>query len=287
MQITILVTGKNGQLGSELQVLAKTYQNLNFIFTDRSSLDITNEKAVIDYFENHKVDFIINAAAYTAVDKAETEKVQAYNANALAPMYLAKYAKSAKLIHISTDYVFDGSKTSPYTETDSIRAINYYGETKIKGEQLVIEHNNDAIIIRTSWVYSSFGHNFVKTMLKLMATKSHINVVADQIGVPTYAASLAEAILQMILHSDINNHKGIFHFTNSGTPISWYQFAQAIATFSNSNCKVHPIPTTDYPTPATRSAYSALDTSLIKTTFNLNIPNWEIDLQNCLRLLIT
>ncbi len=280
----ILVTGSNGQLGSELQDLAPLYAQWQFTFTNRTQLDITNVDEVQAHFKKNSYDFIINAAAYTAVDKAETDTEGAYAGNALAPKYLAEVAVlyGIKLIHVSTDYVFDGTKTTPYTEADAVNPINYYGESKLAGEQFVQSIDRNAIIIRTSWVYSFYGHNFVKTMLRLMNDRTELNVVGDQVGSPTYALGLAETICEIIKQiNEGNNASGIFNFSNIGE-ISWATFAKAIAAQANKNCVVYAIPSTAYPTPAKRSPYSLLDKSKIEKTFNLTIPTWEAELKRCL-----
>ncbi len=284
MQPIILLTGSNGQLGQELQVLAKNNTDFQFIFTNKASLNINEEKKVELFFEKNKFDFCINAAAYTAVDKAETEKEIAYIANALAPKYLAIACKknNVKLIHISTDYVFDGAKNIPYTEYDTTNPINYYGYSKLIGEQNVLEQNEEAILIRTSWVYSSFGNNFVKTMLRLMNEKESINVINDQFGSPTYAKSLAQIILQIIGQSP--TAKGLFNYS-SNCVISWYDFAIAIKEIIGSICVVNPIATSQYPTPAKRSFYSVLDKTKITTEFEIQFNDWKDELKSCIEFL--
>ena len=224
----------------------------------------------------------MNCAAYTAVDKAESEKEKAFNINADAVGNLASVCKAhaTKLVHISTDYVFSGNGTSPYKEEDKIDPVNIYGASKLRGEELALNNNADTIIIRTSWVYSQFGNNFVKTMLRLMKEKESINVVADQFGSPTYAADLAHAIMKIIDHENIAAN-GIFNYCNSGV-ISWYDFAMAVKNISNSTCAVIPIPTSQFPTPAKRPQYSVLDTAKIKSIFNVEIPAWELSLKKCL-----
>ncbi|HEX8332298.1 MAG TPA: dTDP-4-dehydrorhamnose reductase, partial [Segetibacter sp.] len=235
----ILVTGKNGQLGSEFQAIAPLYPQFDFIFTDRETLDITNRDEVDDFFSKKLPQFCINAAAYTAVDKAETERDLAVRVNAEAVGYLSLACKkhSAKLIHISTDYVFDGTATEPYKEEHETNPVNFYGLTKLMGEELAISNHPGSIVIRTSWVYSSYGSNFVKTMIRLMSEKSSINVVNDQFGSPTYARDLAEAILQIIKSSptSVLAPGGIYHFSNSGA-ISWFEFASAIKVYTASSC---------------------------------------------------
>jgi dTDP-4-dehydrorhamnose reductase len=278
----ILITGKNGQLGNELQVLASSYPQYNFLYTDIAELDITDSKLVSDFFEEFKPVACINAAAYTAVDKAENEKEIVLKVNAEAVKILAhscnKY--NARFIHVSTDYVFDGLATTPYKEDDQTNPVNYYGYTKLKGEEYALSENPSSIIIRTSWVYSTFGNNFVKTMLRLMRERESINVVSDQFGSPTYAADLAKAILDILnaTNSGVENREGIYHFSNNGI-ISWFDFAVAIKEISGSNCKVNPIPTSAYPTPAKRPAYSAFDKQKIQQAFPITVPDWKESLE--------
>jgi dTDP-4-dehydrorhamnose reductase len=284
---TILVTGANGQLGKELQVAAIDYPQYQFLFAGRETLQVEDAEAVKKYFENHAIDFCINCAAYTAVDKAETEKENAFTINAAAAGQLATVCKSvnAMFIHISTDYVFDGTATKPYKETDTTHPLGIYGQSKLQGEQLVLANHPGAIIIRTSWVFSSFANNFVKTMLRLMKERESITVVNDQYGCPTYAADLANAILEIIgKYSSANLQQHVFNYCNDGV-ISWYDLAVAIKELTGSNCAVNPIPTSQYPTPAKRPQYSVLDTTLIKNTFSLHIPQWKESLQKCLLLL--
>lgn len=280
----ILVTGSNGQLGSELKDLAAKYPQYKFYFTSRADLQIEDNAAVLKFFEENRVDVCINCAAYTAVDKAETEQEQAMAGNATAPGNLATACKlhNALMIHYSTDYVFNGAATSPYTLNSPLEPVNFYGATKLAGEKAVIESGADYIIIRTSWVYSSYGKNFVKTMILLMQNNSEINVVNDQIGSPTYAYDLAEATLNII--ESRQPQTGIYHYSNTGI-ISWYDFATAIRKHMNFNCTIHPIPTSSFPTPAKRPYYSAMDTSEIQQTFKLSIPEWEDSLVKCLNLL--
>ncbi|MCP9753204.1 dTDP-4-dehydrorhamnose reductase [Ferruginibacter sp. HRS2-29] len=280
----ILVTGANGQLGTEFRQLEKTYSEFNFLFVSRDELSIGDAAAVAEYFSVNKIDVCINCAAYTAVDKAETEKLTAFEINATAAGNLAEVCSryGTRFIHISTDYVFPGNGEQPYKETDDTHPINVYAASKLEGEKLVIAANPGAIIIRTSWVYSSFGKNFVKTMLRLMAEKETIGVVSDQMGCPTYAADLADAIMCIIAEN--NFVAGIYHYCNQGV-ISWFEFATAIKTISGSKCLVNPIATQDYPTPAMRPHYSALDTAKFSGTFNIVIPAWEDSLRKCIGML--
>ena len=284
---TILVTGANGQLGNEFRVMAAVYPQYKFLFTDKEQLPINNIEIVKTYFTKHAIDYCINCAAYTAVDKAETEKESVFAINAAAVGNLAAICKvfNTQLIHISTDYVFDGTSQFPYKETDKTNPINIYGQSKLKGEELALQNNPGTIIIRTSWVYAAFGNNFVKTMRRFMKERESINVVNDQFGSPTYAADLAAAIMQIVLQSSVVSPQwSVFHYCNHGI-INWYEFAVAIKELTQSNCIVNPIPTTQYPTPAKRAKYTALDTALIKNTFDLKIPRWKDSLEKCLKLL--
>jgi len=281
----ILVTGSNGQLGSELKVLSENF-NAEFIFTDRAELDITNANAVNEFIANTKPDFVINGAAYTAVDKAETDQEPAYAINATAVGYLAAACKTnhAKYIQVSTDFVFDGARYTPYKEDDATNPLSVYGKSKLQGEQLCLQNNEETIIIRTSWLYSSFGNNFVKTMLRLSSERSELKVIFDQTGTPTYARDLAQAILQIIQHEKVKNTSGIFHFSNQGV-CSWFDFAKAVVDLSGNICKVLPIETFEYPTPAIRPHYSVLNKRKITETFGLEIPYWRDSLEACMALL--
>jgi dTDP-4-dehydrorhamnose reductase len=286
---TILVTGANGQVGSEFRVLSKTYPQYNFLFAAKDELSIDDIDSVKKYFDTNNIQYCVNCAAYTAVDKAETEEEKAFliNADAVGNLAAICKIKGAQFIHISTDYVFDGSATSPYLESSNVHPLGVYGTSKLKGEQLAVENNPDTIIIRTSWVYSSFGNNFVKTMLRLMKDRESIGVVNDQYGCPTYAADLANAIMQIIStnhQSAISNQQLIYNYSNSGI-INWYQFAVAIKELTNSKCIVNSIPGSQYPTPAKRPQYSVLDTTKIRETFAIAIPDWKDSLVKCLELL--
>jgi dTDP-4-dehydrorhamnose reductase len=284
MQKKILVTGSNGQLGQELQQLEKDYPNFQFIFTNKDDLPIDNAEKINVFFATHKIDYCINTAAYTAVDKAESEKELAYSINALGAKYLATVCNKhqTKFIHISTDYVFDGTQKTPYKETHLTNPINYYGLSKLDGEKFVLHENADAIIVRTSWVYSAFGNNFVKTMIRLMQTKESITVINDQIGSPTYAASLAKVILKFVVQNEAGKaFQGIYNYS-SDSVLSWYYFANEIKKQIGSKCIVHPIPTTDYPTPAKRSPYSVLDKTKIATDLNEEFINWKVELATCI-----
>lgn len=281
---TILVTGSNGQLGSELKELAPFYPQYKFCFFSRSELAIEDAEEVQRAFALLRPRYVINCAAYTAVDKAETEKEQALQVNATAVGVLAKTAKEhgAKFIHVSTDYVFDGESETPLTEEHPTAPVNFYGETKLKGEQEALKENADSLIIRTSWVYSFYGKNFVKTMLRLMAERESVGVVADQVGSPTYAADLAKAIL-LIIESG-KWQPGIYHFSNAGV-ISWAQFAQQIATLINSSCKVNFITTEQFPTPAKRPRFSVMDKTKIYESYGIQLVPWEESLKACIQKL--
>ena len=282
----ILVTGANGQLGNEMRVASASYASYNFLFVTKDELPIDDMDAVKKYFADHPIDYCVNCAAYTAVDKAETEPEKALLINATAVGNLAAVCKAsnALFIHISTDYVFDGTATVPYTEDHPVAPVNTYGATKLKGEELAQQNNPGSIIIRTSWVYSSFGNNFVKTMLRLMKEREQLNVVSDQEGCPTYAADLANAIMQIITSGKAFEHPGIYNYSNTGV-INWYQFAASIKELSGSKCVVHPIPSSNYPTPAKRPSYSVMDTAKIQQIFNIVIPFWKDSLQKCLPLI--
>jgi dTDP-4-dehydrorhamnose reductase len=281
----ILVTGSKGQLGSEISFLADRYP-YQFIYTDWQELDLTNNSSIEDFLSNNEIDLIINCAAYTAVDKAETDMIAAYNINHVAIKHLvqASKRKGIKIIHISTDYVFDGKGFRPYSINTPRNPQNVYGETKMKGEDAFIQSGLDNLmLIRTSWVYSSFGNNFVKTMLRLGAERESIGVIDDQVGSPTYARDLARFILESIPKIDWNGVK-IFHFTNEGI-CSWFDFAKAIMDAKGLTCKVLPIPTESYPTPAKRPHYSVLDKLETRKFYGKEIPHWRDALEECLELL--
>jgi len=282
----ILVTGSNGQLGSEIRELAESYPQHHFFFTDVDTLDITNKKAIALYIQENKITAIVNCAAYTAVDKAESEPELADKINHLAVKHLAEAAKVyyCKFIHISTDYVFDGNSYMPYTEIDKPNPKSVYGSTKLAGELVMQKINpENAIIIRTSWVYSSFGSNFVKAMLRLGKEREELGVIYDQIGTPTYAGDLAKAILDIFPQIKINEVE-IFHYSNEGV-CSWYDFAKVIFEIKKVEIKVMPIETSQYPTAATRPFYSILNKNKIKTNFQMEIPDWRDSLNECLQKL--
>lgn len=281
--MNILITGCNGQLGREFQKISKTDNEHNWTFTDIEDLDICNTNAVCQYFANNSIDICINCAAYTAVDKAEDEedKAKAINADAAENLAYACKKSDTLLIHISTDYVFDGTIERPYIETDNISPICVYGKTKAEGESRIISSKCSYIIVRTSWLYSSFGNNFVKTMLQLGHKKDSINVVNDQNGNPTWAYDLANAIMILIQRNGKDNIQEIFHFANEGI-ISWCNFAEAIFDISGINCIVKPISTKEYGTKANRPTFSALDKTKIKNFTGIRIPFWRDSLIKCI-----
>ena len=285
MHKRILVTGANGQVGKSLFRLHRVYSDAKFFFTDRNTLDITDRNAIEAFIDQKNIDMIINCAAYTAVDRAEEESEKAFAVNRDAVKHLAKVVKKygAGLIHISTDYVFDGTAHTPLRETDHTNPQGVYAVSKKAGEQAILEISpQNTAIIRTSWVYDRESDNFVNTMLRLGKERASLNVVSDQVGTPTYAPDLAQAILEMIKKSDVV-HKGveIYHYSNEGV-CSWYDFAHAIFEISEVTCQVLPIPTEAYPTPAKRPAYSVMDKRKIKKDYGFEIPHWRDSLRTCL-----
>ena len=281
----ILVTGSNGQVGSEIKELSSNYP-YNFFFTDRETLDITNEDAIKNFIEINHINTIINCAAYTAVDKAESDEINAdlVNRKAVKKLALVSQELAIKLIHISTDYVFDGKAYKPYCEEYQTNPQSVYGKTKLDGENEMIKINpHNSIIIRTSWVYSSFGANFVKTMLRLGKEKESLGVIFDQVGTPTYARDLARAILDIL--PQIKNQKvEIYNYSNEGV-LSWYDFAKEIMKMAKLPCQINPIETHQYPTPAKRPHFSLLNKSKIKNKFNIEITYWKDGLDDCLKRL--
>lgn len=280
----ILVTGANGQLGSELNVLSKSNTQFDWIFTDFQELDICDLKNLEKNLSNVNPQILINCAAHTAVDKAESERELSDVLNHQAVAIMAKWTQenNCKFIHISTDYVFDGQSSTALTETAPTNPINVYGVTKLAGEKACLANNANAIIIRTSWVYSSFGNNFVKTMSRLMQERESLNVVNDQIGSPTYAADLAQAIITIIKFPTWQ--PGVYHFSNEGE-ISWFEFALAIQKIGGFNCKVGGIDSAAYPTAAKRPAFSLLDKTKIKQAFSVSVPNYKDSLKICMELI--
>lgn len=282
---TILVTGANGQLGWELGQLAKSYPAFKFVLVDRSQMDLSYPDTFEKIIQTINPDCIVNTAAYTAVDKSETEKELAYTINATAVQELARISKALAIpfITYSTDYVFDGEATEPYLSSTKIDPLNYYGSTKAAGETLAMEANENTIVIRTSWVFSSHGNNFVKTMLRLMKERESLNIVADQKGRPTYAKDLAMATMKMIeaLHAG-KTINGVYHYANAGET-TWFDFAAKIKAIAGLDCALNPIETKDFPTPAKRPTYSVLDTSKIEEALTIDIPTWEEALMSCMK----
>lgn len=283
----ILVTGANGQLGNELQVQSASFSDWKFIFTDFKELDISNQEAVTALTKKEQFYAIINCAAYTAVDKAESEKEKAYQINEHGAAYLAAAAQAtgAKIVHISTDFIFDGQQSFPIAEDVSANPLSVYGASKLAGENAVLNASPNALIFRTAWVYSSFGTNFVKTILRLCRERESLSVIYDQVGTPTYARDLAQMILSTLNKSIEQNICGVFNYTNEGIA-SWYDFALAVRDFANLTTAIKPIPTKQYPTPAVRPKYSVLDKSKIKTVFGIEIPYWRDSLGTCIKLIL-
>lgn len=289
MSKIILVTGANGQLGSELAALQATYNQYQFIFTDRTQLDLANPESIEQFFAKNTVHYCINAAAYTAVDKAESEQEKAFAINAQGVELLAQQCQriDAKLLHISTDYVYHNHENSPLLESDRKQPRSIYGKSKLQGENLALSACRHTLIVRTSWVYSAFGTNFVKTMLRLGQERPALRVVSDQIGSPTYARDLAQALLEIVAHVDNNpqfDQWGVYQYSNEGV-CSWYDFAHAIFELTATPCQVQPIESKDYPTPATRPTYSVMNKNRLKTVFGLTIPHWRDSLRVCLQQL--
>ena len=282
----VLITGSNGQLGSEIKELAANYKKLDFIFKDLPELDICNFEALQAFIMDNNINAVINCAAYTAVDKAEEEAeiAEKVNSKGVINIVNALQTVNGKLIHISTDYVFDGDHFLPYKETDPVSPIGVYGESKRAGELAVINSDIDSIVIRTSWLYSSYGNNFVKTMLRLGKEKESLGVIFDQVGTPTYARDLAKTCLEILNGVNalkISKNGNLYHYSNEGVA-SWYDFAISIMELDGVNCKVNPIQTKDYLTLAKRPQYSVLNKSKIKTAFKIEIPCWRDSLKDCI-----
>lgn len=285
----ILVTGAYGQLGNEVRILSANYPQYNFMFTDVDSLDICDKAMLMDFVQGNDIRYIINCAAYTAVDKAEDEQALCEKINAKAVKNLGEAAQSvgAGVIHVSTDYVFNGKGYMPYTEDMPTNPCSVYGKTKLKGEKALLKACEKAMVVRTAWLYSPFGNNFVKTMRKLGAERQELNVIFDQVGTPTYAEDLAAALLVMMDQTIDQDHDkaGIYHFSNEGV-CSWYDFTLKIHQLSGiTTCQVNPIETKDYPTKAARPHYSVLNKAKIKATFGVKVPHWEVSLQRCIEAL--
>lgn len=284
----ILVTGANGQLGNELQLLANENPAYRFFFTDVDTLDICNKEAVMAFVNENRTDYILNCAAYTAVDKAEDNAAlcEKINCDAVRNLGEAAAAAGARVIHVSTDYVFDGTRHTPYRETDPTCPRSVYGHTKLAGEKALLAACPGSVIIRTAWLYSAFGNNFVKTMLRLGKEREEIQVIFDQVGTPTYAADLAAAILAVVNQSEAGDFRpGIYHFSDEGV-CSWYDFTVSILKAAGiEGCRVTPIETKDYPAKAERPHYSVLNKAKIKSAYALTIPHWETSLAKCLEKL--
>ncbi len=281
----VAVTGMNGQLGRELALLAPEHPQFRFQFLSRENFPLDDAEKMGAYLKNNPTDYLINCAAYTAVDKAESEKEKAFQINGEAAGILADYLsrQGGRLIQISTDYVFDGQSSKPLDETAPTRPLNIYGASKLRGEQLAMANNLQTLVIRTSWLYSAFGNNFVKTMLRLMKTQDEVRVVSDQLGSPTYAADLAAAILKILSAGKFI--PGIYHYSNEGET-SWYAFAEEIKKITGSSCTVSAVASSGYPTAAKRPAYSLLDKSKIKRDYQVSIPDWKTSLAVCLNILL-
>jgi dTDP-4-dehydrorhamnose reductase len=282
----ILVTGSKGQLGSEIQALAPAYPYFSFIFTDVDELDITDERKIREFFEHEEPDVVINCAAYTAVDRAEEEPELAWRINRDAVAALTRTCDHFQnyLVHISTDYVFDGKNSRPYLESDIPAPESVYGLSKLEGEEAMQSCLQSGMIIRTSWLYSSFGSNFVKTILRKCAAREPLRVVSDQVGKPTYARDLARTILEILPSAMSMPKLEIYHYANEGF-CSWHDFAAEIARIAGLDCGIQPVDTSGYPVKAPRPAYSVLDTSKIRASFGITIPEWQESLKDCIKLL--
>lgn len=285
-KVRILVTGAQGQLGNELQAMAQTDRGVTFTFIDVEELDLTNEDSMNEFFRDKSFDFVVNAAAYTDVDGAQGQDNLAFAVNARAVSSMAEICRDKRIrfIHLSTDYVFDGTGNRPIDETVSPNPLSVYGKSKREGEMVLLSVLPDAYIIRTSWLYSSFGRNFVKTIMRLSYEREEITVIADQAGSPTYARDLASAILTIIgsIHKGIVDVPGIYHYANEGLA-SWYDLACAVIRYTGSRCEISPIKTGEFPSKAPRPAYAVLDKRKIRDTFGLKIPNWYDSLHRCLK----
>ena len=282
--MNILVTGANGQLGNEMRRLGAVSPN-NYIFTDVAELDITNADAVMHVAKHYSIDAIINCAAYTNVDKAESDEATAelINATAVANLAAAMKEVGGTLFHVSTDYVFGSEGNTPRTEDMPLNPLGVYGRTKLHGEQAIAESGCKALIFRTAWLYSEFGNNFLKTMMRLTAEREQLNVVFDQVGTPTYAGDLALAIFSIIEAGVYEGNEGIYHFSNEGV-CSWYDFAVEIAAVAgNANCRINPCHSSEFPSPVTRPPYSVLDKTKIKATFDIDIPHWRESMEYCIK----
>jgi len=282
--MNILVTGANGQLGSEIKEVSKHKTDFRFFFKNSKELDITKSLLVEKYILKNNINIVINCAAYTAVDKAETDISKAKEVNDLGVenLVLALKKVNGKIIHISTDYVFNGESFIPYKEDSKVCPLGVYGNTKRGGEKHLLNASIEGIVIRTSWLYSSFGNNFVKTILKLGEERNELNVVCDQIGSPTYAKDLAVVCLQLLTKIKLDSFSKIYHYSNEGVA-SWYDFAKAIILYGGIDCEIKPIEAKEYPTPAKRPSYSVMNTAKIKEDFNIEIPYWKDSLKSCIK----
>ena len=283
----ILICGANGQLGSEINELSSSFANLEFVFSDLPELDICNREMLAQFVSENQIKGIINCAAYTAVDKAEDDfKIaELVNATAVGNLVAIAEEQNLKLIHISTDYVFDGAVHIPYAEDCEVSPIGVYGATKRKGEEFVINSASESIVIRTSWLYSTFGNNFVKTMMRLGEEREELGVIFDQVGTPTYARDLAKTCLEIFSKEEkLDLKEKVYHFSNEGVA-SWFDFSKAIMEMGNINCNVKPIETKDYPTPAKRPHYSVMNKGKIKTDFGIEVPYWRDSLKECIEIL--
>ena len=281
---TILITGSHGQLGNEMQQAAARFPAFNFLYTDVEDLDICDKAALTTFVKANKVNMIVNCAAYTAVDKAEDDVALCYKINSDAVRNIGEVASenNLKVVHVSTDYVFDGTNNLPYYEDQPVCPATVYGKSKLAGEQALLETCKQAVILRTAWLYSSFGNNFVKTMMKLGTDRDSLNVIFDQVGTPTYAADLADAILKVLSHETFV--PGIYHFSDEGV-CSWYDFTKTIHRIAGITCNVQPIETKDYPARTPRPHYSVLNKAKIKSTYGIVIPHWEESLVRCIDIL--
>ena len=281
---TILITGSNGQLGNEMQQAAVRFHDFNYIYTDVAELDICDKSALDAFVKANNVNVIVNCAAYTAVDKAEDDVELCYKINRDAVRNIAEVANDnkVKVVHVSTDYVFDGTNYLPYTEDMPVCPATVYGKSKLEGEQALLENCKESVILRTAWLYSSFGNNFVKTMMKLGTERDSLGVIFDQVGTPTYAADLADAILQLLRNETFV--PGIYHFSDEGV-CSWYDFTKTIHRMANITCDVKPIETKDYPARTPRPHFSVLNKGKIKSTYGISIPHWEVSLEKCVQLI--
>ena len=281
---TILITGSHGQLGNEMQQAAARFPAFRFIYTDVEDLDICDKAALDAFVKANAVNVIVNCAAYTAVDKAEDDVELCYKINAEAVRNIGEVAhqNGLKVVHVSTDYVFDGTNYVPYSEDQAVSPNTVYGKSKLAGEQALMETCEQAVILRTAWLYSSFGNNFVKTMIKLGTERDSLNVIFDQIGTPTYAADLADTILKILSHETFT--PGMYHFSDEGV-CSWYDFTKTIHRIAGITCDVRPIETKDYPARTPRPHYSVLNKAKIKATYGITIPHWEESLERCMKIL--